>query len=119
MSLEDVSGRPDDLRRADDANRGIPYDPHEQAMTEIVASSMIRAPLGNMPPGDPYGRSNAIVYLLAGFGLLPIVFFLFAPAALIVATVRVVRHERYAWRGLVVALVVLALGIVRLVAANT
>jgi len=39
MSFEDVSGRPDDLRRADDANRGIPHDPHEQATTEIIAST--------------------------------------------------------------------------------
>ena len=116
VGLGEAPQRPDDLRRADDAQLGIPHDAHDRAMDEIIASSLIRQPLGKYDIERSSG--NLLVYALAALGLLPILYFVFFPAALAVGIVRVRRGRSKAWRGVVAAVVVGVLGLIRLVLAN-
>jgi hypothetical protein len=101
----------DDMRRADDAQRGIPADPHAAAEESIWDHSLIPAPLGT--PGD-FGRyNNAIVYFFSLLGLFQVVFWPipFGLVAIGIAAYRILRHRPHAGRGLVVAVLATCVGL--------
>ena len=106
----------DDLRRADDAQRGIAPDAYVAGQESIFESSLIPSPLGRTGDYDPY--NNAIVYFLAMLSLGQVLFWPnpFGPLCILVALYRVHRRRTHARRGLVVAILATALGLVPIVA---
>jgi hypothetical protein len=83
---------------------------HTAGQESIFDSSLISAPLGNDPYGDPERRyDNSLVYLLCVFTL----FFapVFGVAALVVSGYRVSKQRPHAVRGLVVAVMATLVGL--------
>jgi hypothetical protein len=104
---------PDDLRRADDAQRGIAPDAYEQGREEIMDASVLPYALGQVPNGyDPY--NNAVVYFFAALALLQVLIWPIPIGLVAISTAayRVHRARPHARRGLVVAITATALGLV-------
>jgi len=101
----------DDMRRADDAQRGIAPDEYVLGQESIFESSLVPSPLGRTGEYKPY--NNAIVYF---FSLLSVFEVLFWPIpfgliAIAIAVYRIHRHRPNAVRGLVVAVVCTMIGL--------
>jgi hypothetical protein len=103
----------DDMRRADDAQRGIPPDAYEQGQESIMDASVLPSALGQVP--NCYGAyNNIVVYFFAILALLQVLFWPipFGLVAITIGAYRVHRHRPNARRGLLVAGVATVLGLV-------
>ena len=102
----------DDMRRADDAQRGVSRDSYVAGQESIFETSLMPSPLGRTGEYNPY--NNAIVYFFAVLSLFQVLFWPvpFGAVAIVIALYRMVRHRAHATRGLVVAIVCTVIGLI-------